>query len=193
MIFLVVGTFQPSINPHYFSIPGLENSTEFLTVSEDTHKFVAELKEPGKYKLSVTTFSSSGSCQVRGSQSAKTLSFYISKYLIKLFFFSLSNIALMYSVTTVAFLASADGSQGSGLLEFPVPEKEIQCKNVNILQPALMGLRCVILAALRSESKWWDGVIVSVQKWNEFPFWISHSEDLTPRINLVVIESLGNI
>nr|XP_021390836.1 receptor-type tyrosine-protein phosphatase O [Lonchura striata domestica] len=55
-----------------------ENSTEFLTVSEDTHKFVAELKEPGKYKLSVTTFSSSGSCEVRGSQSAKALSFYIS-------------------------------------------------------------------------------------------------------------------
>ncbi|NXX75861.1 PTPRO phosphatase, partial [Urocolius indicus] len=55
-----------------------ENSTEYLTVSEDTHKFVAELKEPGKYKLSVTTFSSSGSCEVRGSQSAKTLSFYIS-------------------------------------------------------------------------------------------------------------------
>uniref|UniRef100_A0A8C9MV16 Receptor-type tyrosine-protein phosphatase O n=1 Tax=Serinus canaria TaxID=9135 RepID=A0A8C9MV16_SERCA len=55
-----------------------KNSTEFLTVSEDTHKFVAELKEPGKYKLSVTTFSSSGSCEVRGSQSAKTLSFYIS-------------------------------------------------------------------------------------------------------------------
>lgn len=59
----------------------LENSTEFLTVSEDTHKFVAELKEPGKYKLSVTTFSSSGSCEVRESQSPKTLSFYISKYL----------------------------------------------------------------------------------------------------------------
>ncbi|XP_019371132.1 PREDICTED: receptor-type tyrosine-protein phosphatase O isoform X3 [Gavialis gangeticus] len=55
-----------------------ENSTEFLTVGEDTHEFVAELKEPGKYKLSVTTFSSSGSCEIRASQSAKTLSFYIS-------------------------------------------------------------------------------------------------------------------
>ncbi|XP_019345083.1 receptor-type tyrosine-protein phosphatase O isoform X2 [Alligator mississippiensis] len=55
-----------------------ENSTEFLTVGEDTHEFVAELKESGKYKLSVTTFSSSGSCEIRGSQSAKTLSFYIS-------------------------------------------------------------------------------------------------------------------
>ncbi|XP_019400047.1 PREDICTED: receptor-type tyrosine-protein phosphatase O isoform X3 [Crocodylus porosus] len=55
-----------------------ENSTEFLTVGEDTHEFVAELKEPGKYKVSVTTFSSSGSCEIRASQSAKTLSFYIS-------------------------------------------------------------------------------------------------------------------
>lgn len=97
-------------------------------MSEYTHKFVAELKEPGKYKLSVTTFSSSGSCEVRGSQSAKTLSFYIGKYLIKLTFFSLSNTAAMYNLTTVAFLASADGSQGSGLLEFPVPEKEIKYK-----------------------------------------------------------------
>ncbi|XP_067162770.1 receptor-type tyrosine-protein phosphatase O isoform X6 [Apteryx mantelli] len=62
----------------HINIEREEDSTEFLTVSEDTHKFVAELKEPGKYKLSVTTFSSSGSCEVRGSQSAKTLSFYIS-------------------------------------------------------------------------------------------------------------------
>ncbi|NXE07107.1 PTPRO phosphatase, partial [Lophotis ruficrista] len=62
----------------HINIEREENSTEFLTVGEDTHKFVAELKEPGKYKLSVTTFSSSGSCEVRGSQSAKTLSFYIS-------------------------------------------------------------------------------------------------------------------
>ncbi|XP_059672933.1 receptor-type tyrosine-protein phosphatase O [Gavia stellata] len=62
----------------HINIEREENSTEFLTVSEDTQKFVAELKEPGKYKLSVTTFSSSGSCEIRGSQSAKTLSFYIS-------------------------------------------------------------------------------------------------------------------
>ncbi|XP_032913334.1 receptor-type tyrosine-protein phosphatase O isoform X1 [Catharus ustulatus] len=62
----------------HINIQREENATESLTVSEDTHKFVAELKEPGKYKLSVTTFSSSGSCEVRGSQSAKTLSFYIS-------------------------------------------------------------------------------------------------------------------
>ncbi|KAM9029662.1 receptor-type tyrosine-protein phosphatase O isoform 1-T1 [Ara ararauna] len=62
----------------HINIEREENFTEFLTVSEDTHKFVAELKEPGKYKLSVTTFSSSGSCEVRGSQLSKTLSFYIS-------------------------------------------------------------------------------------------------------------------
>ncbi|XP_065510800.1 receptor-type tyrosine-protein phosphatase O [Caloenas nicobarica] len=62
----------------HINIEREENSTEFLTVSEDIHKFVAELKEPGKYKLSVTTFSSSGSCEVRGSQSEKKLSFYIS-------------------------------------------------------------------------------------------------------------------
>ncbi|KAF3816297.1 hypothetical protein GH733_014470, partial [Mirounga leonina] len=55
-----------------------ENFTEYLTVDEEAHEFVAELKEPGKYKLSVTTFSSSGSCETRKSQSAKSLSFYIS-------------------------------------------------------------------------------------------------------------------
>lgn len=57
-----------------------ENFTEHLTVAEEAHEFVTELKEPGKYKLSVTTFSSSGSCETRKSQSAKSLSFYISKY-----------------------------------------------------------------------------------------------------------------
>nr|XP_058138818.1 receptor-type tyrosine-protein phosphatase O isoform X3 [Dasypus novemcinctus] len=55
-----------------------ENFTEHLTVDEEAHEFVAELKEPGKYKLSVATFSSSGSCETRKSQSAKSLSFYIS-------------------------------------------------------------------------------------------------------------------
>ncbi|XP_073079326.1 receptor-type tyrosine-protein phosphatase O isoform X1 [Manis javanica] len=55
-----------------------ENFTEYLTVDEEAHEFVAELKEPGKYKLSVTTFSSAGSCETRKSQSAKSLSFYIS-------------------------------------------------------------------------------------------------------------------
>ncbi|KAL1775745.1 receptor-type tyrosine-protein phosphatase O isoform X2 [Sigmodon hispidus] len=55
-----------------------ENFTDYVTVDEETHEFVAELKEPGKYKLSVTTFSSSGACETRKSQSAKSLSFYIS-------------------------------------------------------------------------------------------------------------------
>ncbi|KAM6436934.1 receptor-type tyrosine-protein phosphatase O isoform 3-T4 [Liasis olivaceus] len=55
-----------------------ENFTEFLTVGEDVHEFVTDLTEPGKYTLSVTTFSSSGSCEARESQSAQTLRFYIS-------------------------------------------------------------------------------------------------------------------
>lgn len=64
----------------FLYIYDLENFTEYLTVDEEAHEFVAELKEPGKYKLSVTTFSSSGSCETRKSQSAKSISFYISKY-----------------------------------------------------------------------------------------------------------------
>ncbi|XP_039203539.1 receptor-type tyrosine-protein phosphatase O isoform X1 [Crotalus tigris] len=55
-----------------------ENVTEFLTVPEDIHEFVTDLKEPGKYTLLVTTFSSSGSCEARESQSTQTLCFYIS-------------------------------------------------------------------------------------------------------------------
>ncbi|KAJ6633781.1 hypothetical protein lerEdw1_014302, partial [Lerista edwardsae] len=62
----------------HINIEREENFTEFLTVGEDVHEFVADLKEPGKYTVSVTTFSSSGSCEVRESRSAKTLSFYIS-------------------------------------------------------------------------------------------------------------------
>ncbi|KAJ7329211.1 hypothetical protein JRQ81_015385 [Phrynocephalus forsythii] len=62
----------------YIRLEREENFTEFLTVGEDIHEFVSDLKEPGKYVLSVTTFSSSGSCEVRESQSAKKLSFYIS-------------------------------------------------------------------------------------------------------------------
>ncbi|CAH2278602.1 Receptor-type tyrosine- phosphatase O [Pelobates cultripes] len=54
------------------------NSTNLFTVDENTHEFVTELKEPGKYKLSMTSFSSSGSCDVRESNIAKALSFYIS-------------------------------------------------------------------------------------------------------------------
>lgn len=67
LIFSLFLTFDP------------ENFTDYLTVDEEAHEFVAELKEPGKYKLSVTTFSSSGACETRKSQSAKSLSFYISK------------------------------------------------------------------------------------------------------------------
>ncbi|XP_070803154.1 receptor-type tyrosine-protein phosphatase O [Pituophis catenifer annectens] len=55
-----------------------ENFTEFLTVGEDVHELVTDLKEPGKYTLTVTTFSSSGSCDERESQSTQTLRFYIS-------------------------------------------------------------------------------------------------------------------
>nr|XP_028601730.1 receptor-type tyrosine-protein phosphatase O isoform X2 [Podarcis muralis] len=62
----------------HINIEREENFTEFLTVGEDIHEFATDLKEPGKYTISVTTFSSSGSCEVRESQSAKTLSFYIS-------------------------------------------------------------------------------------------------------------------
>ncbi|XP_069084560.1 receptor-type tyrosine-protein phosphatase O isoform X2 [Pleurodeles waltl] len=54
------------------------NSTEVSTVDENTQEFVTELKEPGKYKLSVTTFSSSGPCEIRSSQPTNTFSFYIS-------------------------------------------------------------------------------------------------------------------
>ncbi|KAH0617104.1 hypothetical protein JD844_028760, partial [Phrynosoma platyrhinos] len=38
----------------------IKNFTEFLTVGEDIHEFVADLKEPGKYTISVTTFSPTG-------------------------------------------------------------------------------------------------------------------------------------
>uniref|UniRef100_A0A670Y2K1 Receptor-type tyrosine-protein phosphatase O n=1 Tax=Pseudonaja textilis TaxID=8673 RepID=A0A670Y2K1_PSETE len=55
-----------------------ENFTEFLTVGEDIHELVTDLKEPGKYTLTVTTFSSSGSCEARESQPTQTLRFYIS-------------------------------------------------------------------------------------------------------------------
>jgi receptor-type tyrosine-protein phosphatase O len=63
----------------FFFVYHPENVTEYLMVDEETHEFVAELKEPGKYKLSVATFSSSGSCETRKSQAAKSLSFYLSK------------------------------------------------------------------------------------------------------------------
>lgn len=57
----------------------LENTTEVSTVDENTHEFVTELTEPGKYKLTIRTFSSSGSCPTRESDASKAVSFYISK------------------------------------------------------------------------------------------------------------------
>ncbi|XP_044137442.1 receptor-type tyrosine-protein phosphatase O isoform X2 [Bufo gargarizans] len=55
-----------------------ENTTEVSTVDENTHEFATELKEPGKYKLTIRTFSSSGSCPTRESDASKAVSFYIS-------------------------------------------------------------------------------------------------------------------
>ncbi|XP_064417100.1 receptor-type tyrosine-protein phosphatase O [Latimeria chalumnae] len=54
------------------------NSTEVSTVDEETHVFTAELKEPGKYKVSVTTLSSSGVCVPRESTSDTSFTFFIS-------------------------------------------------------------------------------------------------------------------
>ncbi|XP_075459141.1 receptor-type tyrosine-protein phosphatase O isoform X3 [Ascaphus truei] len=54
------------------------NSTAISAVDENTNDFVSELRGPGKYKLAVTTFSSSGPCEIRESNTGKTLSFYIS-------------------------------------------------------------------------------------------------------------------
>ncbi|XP_075704953.1 receptor-type tyrosine-protein phosphatase O-like [Rhinoderma darwinii] len=56
-----------------------ENRTEFSTVDETTHEYVKEIKDPGKYKLTIRTFSSSGSCPIRESDASKAVSFYISK------------------------------------------------------------------------------------------------------------------
>ncbi|KAM4747518.1 receptor-type tyrosine-protein phosphatase O-like [Rhinophrynus dorsalis] len=54
------------------------NTTTTSTVDESTHEFVTELEETGKYKIEMTTFSSSGLCTTRESSKAKVLSFYIS-------------------------------------------------------------------------------------------------------------------
>ncbi|XP_073506703.1 receptor-type tyrosine-protein phosphatase O isoform X2 [Phyllobates terribilis] len=55
-----------------------ENMTEVSTVSEDTHEFITVLKEAGKYKLTIKSFSSSGSCLARESDDSTAVSFYIS-------------------------------------------------------------------------------------------------------------------
>lgn len=152
--------FQVSINPYFFFLPDLENFTEFLTVSEDTHKFVAELKEPGKYKLSVTTFSSSGSCEVRGSQLSKTLSFYISKYFNKSVFFSQTNMTLMLYIYNIMLEFDHCGSYGICFRIRRVWSSGITCVGeLNILQIChmlylpWMGLHCAVLAELRTESR----------------------------------------
>ncbi|PIO37165.1 hypothetical protein AB205_0105150, partial [Aquarana catesbeiana] len=54
------------------------NVTLISSVDENTHDFVTELMEPGKYTFTIRTFSSSGSCDTRESSDAKALSFYIS-------------------------------------------------------------------------------------------------------------------
>ncbi|KAM5171924.1 receptor-type tyrosine-protein phosphatase O-like [Mantella aurantiaca] len=54
------------------------NVTLISTVDENTHDFVTQLMEPGKYMFSIRTFSSSGSCDTRESSEAKALSFYMS-------------------------------------------------------------------------------------------------------------------
>ncbi|XP_069819620.1 receptor-type tyrosine-protein phosphatase O isoform X3 [Dendropsophus ebraccatus] len=55
-----------------------DNTTEVSTVDENTHEFVTDLKEPGKYKLTIRSFSSSGSCPIRESHASRAMSFYIS-------------------------------------------------------------------------------------------------------------------
>uniref|UniRef100_A0A8C5PGA9 Protein tyrosine phosphatase receptor type O n=1 Tax=Leptobrachium leishanense TaxID=445787 RepID=A0A8C5PGA9_9ANUR len=59
-------------------IQGDCNSTKEFAVDENTYEFVTELKEPGKYRLMIRSFSFSGSCDSRESNMAKALSFYIS-------------------------------------------------------------------------------------------------------------------
>ncbi|XP_077123394.1 receptor-type tyrosine-protein phosphatase O isoform X2 [Ranitomeya variabilis] len=55
-----------------------ENMTDVSTVDEDTNEFMAVLKEAGKYKLTIKSFSSSGSCVARESDDSTAVSFYIS-------------------------------------------------------------------------------------------------------------------
>ncbi|XP_069618839.1 receptor-type tyrosine-protein phosphatase O isoform X3 [Ranitomeya imitator] len=55
-----------------------ENMTDISTVDEDTNEFMAVLKEAGRYKLTIKSFSSSGSCAARESDDSTAVSFYIS-------------------------------------------------------------------------------------------------------------------
>ncbi|XP_067860875.1 receptor-type tyrosine-protein phosphatase O isoform X2 [Heptranchias perlo] len=54
------------------------NSTEVFTVENNSYVFEVELRESGKYEVSVTTVSSFGICQTRESSSKKPLTFYLS-------------------------------------------------------------------------------------------------------------------
>ncbi|XP_013921037.1 PREDICTED: receptor-type tyrosine-protein phosphatase O, partial [Thamnophis sirtalis] len=93
-----------------------ENFTEFLTVGEDVHELVTDLKEPGKYTLTVTTFSSSGSCEARESQSTQTLRFYISPTgeLIEELTEKPQNVAVTVLSTTTASLSWTTSQEASG-------------------------------------------------------------------------------
>ncbi|XP_070610376.1 receptor-type tyrosine-protein phosphatase O isoform X1 [Erythrolamprus reginae] len=93
-----------------------ENFTEFLTVGEDVHELVTDLKEPGKYTLTVTTFSSSGSCEARESQSTQTLRFYISPTgeLIEELTEKPQNVAVTVLSATTASLSWTTSQETSG-------------------------------------------------------------------------------
>ncbi|KAG2469497.1 PTPRO phosphatase, partial [Polypterus senegalus] len=54
------------------------NSSDIVQVDENTHEFFTEIKEPGIYKVSVTTLSSSGMCKSRESISDTSITFYLS-------------------------------------------------------------------------------------------------------------------
>ncbi|KAE8612935.1 hypothetical protein XENTR_v10007507 [Xenopus tropicalis] len=54
------------------------NASAVTAVDESAHEFVAEMREPGKYWVEITSFSSTGSCEIRESSAAKAISFYIS-------------------------------------------------------------------------------------------------------------------
>ncbi|XP_043944375.1 receptor-type tyrosine-protein phosphatase O isoform X2 [Protopterus annectens] len=62
----------------YIYIQKEGNTTHLVEVDEDTHTFTIQLHEPGKYKVLVKTFSSSGPCESRESFAENIFSFYLS-------------------------------------------------------------------------------------------------------------------
>ncbi|XP_072000902.1 receptor-type tyrosine-protein phosphatase O-like [Engystomops pustulosus] len=81
--FRLVVTWLPPKPPTAFDgfniyIQREEDAPDVSAVDENTHEFVKDLKESGKYHLTIRTFSSSGSCPSRESEASRTLSFYIS-------------------------------------------------------------------------------------------------------------------